>query len=722
MQLAAADNMLKPALLLALCCLASSYNVSLKEISFPLDTTSVKVVGQVNGHIWVSEQARVYSLLEASQQPSWHQFWTLSFGSVTVGSVYGFQVTSNGELTMFNENSQSNSTIPSNVGRVDTLITNDDYIFAVADAVILVYGTNESPLPLLSNLSLQDKFKGMTVSTDDTIVCLSTSNTTSNILIYRHLGHASWTMSVVPLSFLDPKLRIVGWISPTVVVMHASNAGLMLVDTNPSTNTTVQPSTYLPDTTDVLLALPPTFVISYMFNSRCLQAHAHINGSLWAPFGQLCFDKPIRQAVLVNETLLVNTGTGVATVDADVVRRLPALELSSTSLPPLPGTTTIPEASPESPDPTTTTSSSGSPVVSPTAMTPSSSTPVAPNASSTSVPSSTTSVRLAPVAANLAALIAGVGAGLLLLLSIIAVLLYRYVARRWQTHALLTNAGVYEAADEEDKLELGHLPTSKQAPTPVAWETLKVEIAERTSLRSSSLQAVLENNQIDQLDDCNRSLVAYSCICDRPAAAKELAALSSIDTMNQLDVADRAPIHWACLVGSIDCLEALLGPNESRISILYLETSTRQTVLHLAASEGNADVLEKLLQVGSRVLRFKLLYSDGNGETALDVAIRKGHTLCQRILEEEIAHIRHQGESDQFLKYRLANAFSMRRQRERLHEDSEGRKTSGNAKNSLRGGKKKNGNPVGKLRPIPTRQQWRRASKSESGFGLHTQH
>lgn len=49
-------------------------------------------------------------------------------------------------------------------------------------------------------------------------------------------------------------------------------------------------------------------------------------------------------------------------------------------------------------------------------------------------------------------------------------------------------------------------------------------------------------------------------------------------------------VQWACIVGSIECLEALIGQDTKRASLLYLETSIHKTVLHLAVAEDNIDV------------------------------------------------------------------------------------------------------------------------------------
>jgi hypothetical protein len=72
--------MLNILLVAALCCVASSFNVSLNLISLPGNGTSQKLLGQVDGYIWVGLPPTIYALVETSPEPIWLPFWTLSFG------------------------------------------------------------------------------------------------------------------------------------------------------------------------------------------------------------------------------------------------------------------------------------------------------------------------------------------------------------------------------------------------------------------------------------------------------------------------------------------------------------------------------------------------------------------------------------------------------------------------------------------------------------------
>lgn len=83
------------------------------------------------------------------------------------------------------------------------------------------------------------------------------------------------------------------------------------------------------------------------------------------------------------------------------------------------------------------------------------------------------------------------------------------------------------------------------------------------------------------------------------------------------DKDNRAPLHFAAIMGHLEVVSLLLrsGANPDA------RTNDHRTALHLAASEGHTAVFSVLLSQGKADIGVK----NQNGETALDVAIARGH-------------------------------------------------------------------------------------------------
>jgi ankyrin repeat protein len=103
-----------------------------------------------------------------------------------------------------------------------------------------------------------------------------------------------------------------------------------------------------------------------------------------------------------------------------------------------------------------------------------------------------------------------------------------------------------------------------------------------------------------------------------------LRAGAEVDTP---DFLDRTPLHVAVRDGNAVMAQSLIqnGANPFR-----KETHRGRSLLHLAAVEGHAEVLEILLRAG-----LKAGEKDAAGLTALDYAVRFGHLSAARILRDK---------------------------------------------------------------------------------------
>eukprot|EP00049_Salpingoeca_infusionum_P002829 m.60348 g.60348 ORF g.60348 m.60348 type:complete len:587 (+) comp11809_c1_seq3:401-2161(+) len=110
------------------------------------------------------------------------------------------------------------------------------------------------------------------------------------------------------------------------------------------------------------------------------------------------------------------------------------------------------------------------------------------------------------------------------------------------------------------------------------------------------------------------------------------------DTMaNVLDHHGRTPLHWAVALDDVTMTRTLV---EARKPILAADTAQGETVLHIATREGNAVIVDIILQEAkARDVKKLLVAKTPAEETALSIAMSLKHKDISQLLEAQaLAH------------------------------------------------------------------------------------
>ncbi|KAE9380875.1 ankyrin, partial [Stipitochalara longipes BDJ] len=132
-----------------------------------------------------------------------------------------------------------------------------------------------------------------------------------------------------------------------------------------------------------------------------------------------------------------------------------------------------------------------------------------------------------------------------------------------------------------------------------------------------------------QSSDEEATPLHIACKFGHAAVIRRLKELDNLD-LNAKDRFGRTPLYYACKWQQPDAVRALLqGPKGQEIDMYNIDSSSRTTALHHAASEGRLDILKLILDYGypsKNAAADNLLgMADTSGSTALHYAARDGH-------------------------------------------------------------------------------------------------
>jgi ankyrin repeat protein len=163
---------------------------------------------------------------------------------------------------------------------------------------------------------------------------------------------------------------------------------------------------------------------------------------------------------------------------------------------------------------------------------------------------------------------------------------------------------------------------------------------------ASLLGQLLERNaHIDAESLEGRSVVTMAVLSSNQEAVQALLAhLDRTDHRLLLDKQDEdgwAPLHWACAIGEPTTLELLL---EQPTINVYTQTRIGETPLHVAAREGNIEVVSMLLSIRpprapSQLLTLILQETDA-GMTAEQLAEASLHSDCAQLISQQKRQLR----------------------------------------------------------------------------------
>eukprot|EP00658_Telonema_sp_P-2_P048163 TRINITY_DN36648_c0_g1_i2.p1 TRINITY_DN36648_c0_g1~~TRINITY_DN36648_c0_g1_i2.p1 ORF type:complete len:144 (+),score=40.86 TRINITY_DN36648_c0_g1_i2:150-581(+) len=94
------------------------------------------------------------------------------------------------------------------------------------------------------------------------------------------------------------------------------------------------------------------------------------------------------------------------------------------------------------------------------------------------------------------------------------------------------------------------------------------------------------------------------------------------------DNSGKLPLHVAAAAGHSGLCKLLLERNPNTLTAQ--DFIQRQTVLHCAATSGDAELVALLLEAGA------VDSTDADGNTAADVAVRAGHNNCGVLITQSI--------------------------------------------------------------------------------------
>eukprot|EP00730_Choanoeca_flexa_P007132 TRINITY_DN12282_c0_g3_i4.p1 TRINITY_DN12282_c0_g3~~TRINITY_DN12282_c0_g3_i4.p1 ORF type:complete len:772 (+),score=51.60 TRINITY_DN12282_c0_g3_i4:231-2546(+) len=205
--------------------------------------------------------------------------------------------------------------------------------------------------------------------------------------------------------------------------------------------------------------------------------------------------------------------------------------------------------------------------------------------------------------------------------------------------------------DIEQKLVIvdeSHLIEAKKLKGDL-WLEVKAMIASGTDKLSLETQLGKLGKHINDLDADDRSLLTYAAICGYVDIILLLMQLCTEDTICFRDCKGYAPIHWTVLTGSEPALRAMVEHESKYANLLLLETTRRQSLLHLAAQENNKTMFDALFSLGSQRLATRILAKDEyQSETPLEIARRLQHTesIVALELQLEVMLLDSKGEKD----------------------------------------------------------------------------
>lgn len=160
------------------------------------------------------------------------------------------------------------------------------------------------------------------------------------------------------------------------------------------------------------------------------------------------------------------------------------------------------------------------------------------------------------------------------------------------------------------------------------------------------LGRLLERNvHIDAESLEGRSVVTMALLSSNQEAVQALLThLDKTDHRLLLDKQDKdgwAPLHWACAIGELATLELLL---EQPTINVYTQTRVGETPLHVAAREGNIEVVSSLLcirppRAPSQLLTLILQETDAD-MTAEQLAEANLHSDCTRLISQQKRQLR----------------------------------------------------------------------------------
>eukprot|EP00730_Choanoeca_flexa_P001138 TRINITY_DN10495_c0_g1_i1.p1 TRINITY_DN10495_c0_g1~~TRINITY_DN10495_c0_g1_i1.p1 ORF type:complete len:735 (+),score=99.25 TRINITY_DN10495_c0_g1_i1:324-2528(+) len=241
-----------------------------------------------------------------------------------------------------------------------------------------------------------------------------------------------------------------------------------------------------------------------------------------------------------------------------------------------------------------------------------------------------------------------VGLSVAAALCLLACVLHRYLRSRHRQHSLLVESYFQEDEHYHEPVDM-HACKDDGASTLIPLKQRSSELthpdcpptqwlAVRQQLTTDVPYHMLVRlgPAVDCLDSNRQSLLTHAIVQTNVNVVACLADLCSSSTLVAMDLKGYTPIHWACRVGSLDCIKAMLHAKEVHRELLSLTTARGQSLLHLAVLEGHAKMLPSLLESGGGRLESSLFQTDDNNETPMELAERLGDEDCKAVLQARI--------------------------------------------------------------------------------------
>eukprot|EP00730_Choanoeca_flexa_P008454 TRINITY_DN12489_c3_g1_i1.p1 TRINITY_DN12489_c3_g1~~TRINITY_DN12489_c3_g1_i1.p1 ORF type:complete len:673 (+),score=60.30 TRINITY_DN12489_c3_g1_i1:55-2073(+) len=189
--------------------------------------------------------------------------------------------------------------------------------------------------------------------------------------------------------------------------------------------------------------------------------------------------------------------------------------------------------------------------------------------------------------------------------------------------------------------EQGFLSDKQTSVKPSTFTSMWTEAKESIAAEAESTTLAVQLNNlgpyVDYLDDQDQSLLTYAVICGHIRAIELLMDRSSDNVICARDRLGYAPIHWTVLTGNVQALETVVQHDARWVNLLVMETSRRQTLLHLAVLENHHHMFETLFRLGLQRLSTRLFAKDWyNCETPMDIAHRLQHKECIDALQLQL--------------------------------------------------------------------------------------
>eukprot|EP00045_Choanoeca_perplexa_P010712 m.110505 g.110505 ORF g.110505 m.110505 type:complete len:738 (+) comp15367_c0_seq1:181-2394(+) len=685
----------------------------------PMNSTWATVVtplGTINNRLWVFRPPTIYCLEQSLEGSQWHTVASASsFDTFAVSNTSLFLLRQGGQLEQLNQDGVQQS--------LQRNASNDNVLLS-ASRLLFIAGIRQSTASLeiyqpyttlgngaSQNLSLTASIKiptNGTIMTDvyriaasndaDCLVVL-TEATKQLVFMARHQGGISWTVSHLGQATLSRWSQITGWYAPSLwlaIQDHGANpADILLIDV--SAKALVVEA--IKGAREIPLSWARVTCAGFLFGvhqkSHCISGYTLTNMT-WNKVLCVCYPIAIDHLHADESQLYVTfTAHGVSVINVPTLQQQPEYAVNGTCTPAPTTTFSTPitsstgtsdsvtsaashrtQGSATDPPPSILSTTQTSGTVSETSNTRSVQitsidirTSQASNAPSTPSTMISTTPTLSDVEEHadhsIVPVLLATGGAILAILCFIALLIHRHLSKQRQDRATLLGLHLQELSGDDGakpllEVDAPLLKANLVAGVSSPWIQVRTSLANGIPYDSQLLAGV--EHDADNLDEEYRSLLSYACLYDSPRAVQDLIRYTSDRTAEALDVKGRAPIHWACAVGSIECLKALVRARPETADMLFLLTAEQQTLLHLAVLENDAKMLDALLESGQGRLRLMLLHEDTcQSETPIALAERLGYHQCEQLLRAKFNETRHDLETEKHMKRRLQVTLSMRK-------------------------------------------------------------